>query len=113
MSVVLGTTYDSQSVRWSPRGGLPQSFSFQITLVGQITQDWKVVRPLPVNIERGDDSIIMSDDVFAIYGQGDDIAAALQDYYSALIEYHQVLSFHNDEPSVRLLQRLQSYLQPA
>ena len=47
-----------------------------------------------------------------MYGIGDDPLSAMQDYVSVLIEYYDVLSSHDDEPSVTLFRRLQSYLQP-
>jgi hypothetical protein len=113
MSAVLeSTTPDSVSVRLSLGTGL--SFSpIQIHLLGRIAPEWKIVQPLLVTIERGDDySFIASDDVFVMYGLGDDITEAVQDYISVLTEYYEVLSSHQDEPSVSLFNRLQTYLQP-
>lgn len=112
MSAVLDTTADSASVRWSPGTGLPQVFSAQISLFGRVAPNWKIVQPLSVTIEQGDDSYIASDDVFVMYGLGDDIAEAVQDYISVLTEYYEVLSSHHDEPSASLFNRLRSYLQP-
>lgn len=114
MSAILeNTTADSASVRWPLGTGLSRSFSpIQISLLGRIAPEWKIVQPLSVTIERDDGSFIASDDVFVMYGLGDDIAECVQDYVTVLIEYYDVLSSHHDEPSVALFQHLQSYLQP-
>jgi hypothetical protein len=115
MSAVLreNTTADSASVRWSP--SISPSLPFlpiQFQLLGQIAREWTIVQPLLVTIERGDDSYIASDDVFMMYGLGESIAEAVQDYVSVLTEYYEILSSHNDEPSVSLFSRFQTYLQP-
>lgn len=114
MSAVLeNTTPDSVSVRWSLGTGLSRSFSpIQIHLFGRVAPEWKIVQPLLVTIERDDGSFVASDDVFVMYGLGDDIAESVQDYVTVLTEYYQVLSSHQDEPSVALFQRLHNYLQP-
>jgi hypothetical protein len=112
MSAVLeNTTPDSMSVRLSLGRGLPFS-PIQIHLLGRIAPDWRVLQPLLITIERDDDSFIASDDVFVMYGLGADIAESVQDYVKVLAEYYEVLSSHQDEPSVALFRRLQSYLQP-
>lgn len=115
MSAVAPATFDSTSVRWSPvTAPRVDLFPLQISLLGRIPiSDWKIAQPLAVTIERGDYGFIVSDDVFAIYGQGDDIADALSDYMIALTEYHGLLSTRNDQPSVALFQRLHIYLQHA
>jgi hypothetical protein len=111
-AVLENTTYDSQSARWSPGTALSGAFSPQISLLGRIAPGWKVVRPLLVTLERSDDSFIASDDVFAMHGLGSDLAEAVQDYVTVLVEYYELLSSHHDEPSVALFRRLQTYLQP-
>ena len=112
MSAVLreNANADSVTVRLSPGGG---SFSpIQLPLLGPILGQWQIVQPLLISIERGDDVFLVSDDLFALYGQGDDIAEALEDYLASLTEYYELLSLHHDEPSVALFNRLSSYLQP-
>ena len=112
-AVLESTTVDSASVRWSPNTGLASSFQIQISLFGPISSHWRFRQPLLITIEQGDDSsFIASEDLFGMYGVGNNTVQAVHDYISALIEYHEVLSSHHDEPSVRLLQHLQSYLQP-
>jgi hypothetical protein len=112
MSTVFhNSTADSASVRLSLGVELPRT-SRQISLFGPIAPTWRLVQPLLITIEYGDGSYIISDEVFAIYGIGEEMRSAVRDYVSALTEYHDVLSRYNDEPSVSLFQRLQSYLQP-
>ena len=111
MPALLESTADSAFARWSPGTGLYSPI--QISLFGLVRPDWRIIQPLLITIERGDDdSFIASDDVFAMYGLGDDISEAIQDYISVLTEYYEVLSSHSDEPSISLFQRLQGYLQP-
>jgi hypothetical protein len=106
------TTVYSAKARWwpevelTPRLILPVS----VTLFGPIGPELRIVQPLTINIERDDNSYIASDDVFIMYGLGDDIPSALQDYISVLTEYYDVLSSLNDEPSVELFHHLQVYL---
>jgi hypothetical protein len=85
----------------------------QIALLGKIAPTWKIVQPLVVNLERGEDGpYIASDEIFFMYGEGDSVRAAVQDYVTALIEYYGLLSSHTDAPTVALFRFLQSYLQP-
>lgn len=111
MSAASQTTADSANARLSLGVALPR-IPRQISLFGHIARTWQLAQPLLITIEYGDNAYIVSDDVFSIYGIGDDMLSATQDYVSALIEYYDVLSSHSDEPSVRLFYRLQSYLQP-
>jgi hypothetical protein len=113
VAVLENAVADSASARWSPGTGLLRSFfPIQIALLGRIAPGWNVVQPLLVTIEQGDGSFIAGDEVFAMYGLGDNMVEAVQDYVSVLTEYYEVLSSHEDEPSVVLFHRLQSYLQP-
>jgi hypothetical protein len=118
MLAVREATADSASVRWSPgtsplRSGSGPLFPVQIALLGRVTDGWRVVQPLLVSIEQdGDGSWIAGDEIFAMYGLGDDATQAVTDYISVLTEYYDVLSSHPDEPSAALFRRLQTYLQP-
>lgn len=114
MSAVLDSaTVDSTSVSWTPNTGLASSFQIQVSFFGPINRDWEFRQPLLITIEQGEDnSFIISDQVFAMYGAGEQVADAIADYISAILEYYELLSSRHDEPSVRLFQHLQSYLQP-
>lgn len=106
------TTADAATVRVSMGAASLRLPTRQITLLGQISLSWRLAQPLLITIERGDDSYIVSDDVFSMYGIGDDAFAAMLDYVSVLTEYYNLLSSHHDEPSVALFRQLQGYLQP-
>lgn len=114
MSAVLDSaTVDSTSVSWTPNTGLASSFQIQVSFFGPINREWEFRQPLLITIEQGDDnSFIVSDQVFAMYGVGEQVADAIADYISALLEYYELLSLRRDEPSLKLFRRLQSYLQP-
>jgi len=48
---------------------------------------------MQLHIERDDDgSFIISDDVFGMYGTGDNLPAALRDYAQTLVEYGELLA---------------------
>lgn len=90
-----------------------QEVNLQKVLLGRIAPYWKIVQPLVITLELGEDeSIIVSDEIFYMYGEGGTVTAAVDDYITALIEYYGLLSAHEDEPTVALFQFLQSYLQP-
>src|SRR5687767_3460135 len=98
VAVLENTTVDSTSVRWSPNTGLASSFQIQISLFGPISSlNCRFRQPLLITIEQGDDySFIASEELFGIYGVGDDIRSAVLDYISALLEYYELLSSHHD-----------------
>jgi hypothetical protein len=112
VAVLESTTVDSASVRWSPNTGLASSFQIQISLFGPISSHWRFRQPLLITIEQGSELFIASDDLFGMYGVGNDIVSAVKDYISAILEYYELLSSHRDEPSIRLFRHLQNYLQP-
>jgi hypothetical protein len=82
-------------------------------MLGKITPEWEIVRPLELSVERDTDgSYIVSDDIFNMYGQGVTAVESVRDYLRTLIEYYQHLSDDTDDPSVALFRFLQAYLQP-
>jgi len=85
----------------------------QIALFGPIAPGWELVQFLTVTIEKDqDDDYLMSDDEFLVYGTGETLTQAHQDYITSLIEYYQLLSQHKDRPTQSLFRHLQSYLRP-
>lgn len=85
----------------------------QITLLGNRMPGWNFVQPLILTMTRDDDGqFIASDDVFYMYGLGDNPDDAVKDYLKVLSEYYQHLSADEDEPSVALFEYLQSYIRP-
>ena len=53
---------------------------------------WELIQPLTVTIERDDDdSYIVTEDSFLVYGVGDSLGTALRDYVVSLVEYHDLI----------------------
>ncbi len=91
------------------------TFSPQIPLWGKILPGWEISQPLLVTLERETDGYcIVSDEQFAVYGDGDTPSRALQDYIVSLIDYYQILAARaeTDPPTRVLFRRLASYLRP-
>lgn len=84
----------------------------EIFLTGKIHPEWKIVQPLAVTIEHSDDLFIASDEIFGIYGDGDSIQNALEDYKLSLIDYFQILeaSIPKDEHDQNLFDHLKLYV---
>lgn len=75
--------------------------------------NWEFIEPLTLTIERDDDqSFIVSDDIFNMYGVGNNIAESVNDYFKVLTEYYRHLSADEDEPSKALFEYLRSYIRP-
>jgi hypothetical protein len=86
----------------------------QLLLRGRIAPGWMIVQPLPLLLEQDDDgSFLVSDDLFAVYGEGSVAVEALQDYIVSLIDYYQLLTARAaeyDPPAQALLRHLRLYL---
>jgi hypothetical protein len=83
----------------------------QIALLGEIERGWSIIRPLLVAVEQDKEgSLVLSDDEFLVYGVGDTLIEAKQDYFSSLIEYYELLARHNDAPTQALFRRLRLFL---
>jgi len=82
-------------------------------LVGPIAQGWTLNRPLIIVIEVDDDgTYLVSDDEFAVYGEGVNREEATHDYVVSLIEYFQLLESRAKQhvPTAVLFDRLRSVL---
>jgi hypothetical protein len=92
-------------------------FPFPILFSGKVRNDWVINQPVPLVLERDeDDSYILSEDVFHIYGQGSSIDEAREDFIVALVEYYEILKKYADEDdaSRELLEKFtQAWLPPA
>jgi len=95
-----------------PKPQSTSSFVPSMYLWGNIAPGWKIVQLLPVRLERDSDGChVMSDDLFAVYGEGHTRVEAQQDYVVALIDYYQLLEARADAPFAKAqLRRLQVYL---
>lgn len=84
-----------------------------IELIGNIAPGWKLIRTLPVSVDIDEEGhFLLADDMFSIFGEGDNIADAQRDLVTSLIEYYNLISEYEDEPSRELLGMLRKYLQP-
>jgi hypothetical protein len=84
-----------------------------LALAGRIAPGWLIKRPLFIRIERDEDgSYLASDDQFAVYGEGDNAAHAVEDYVSSLIDYYQLLAARTecDQPTASLFGWLRIHL---
>jgi hypothetical protein len=93
--------------------GEPSGDCDQSVLIGRVREGWVVSAPLIVRIERDDAGrFLVSDDVFAVHGDGDTRDQAVKDYVESLIEYHELLAdrAENHEPTKAMFLRLRRYL---
>jgi hypothetical protein len=89
------------------------SFPRQITLFGELSDEYRLVKPLAIDLEAdSSSSFVASEGVFYIYGTGQTRAEAVKDYIKSLCEYYELLSEQTDGPTVALFSFLSSYVQP-
>ena len=83
-------------------------------LCGRLAPGWRLRCPLEIRIETEEDgTYIASDDVFAVYGNGESRQKAIEDYKLSLIDYYQLLAdrAREDAPTLELFRRLQGYME--
>jgi len=98
-----------------PQVARPQPYLPHITLLGPIAVGWAVCQPLRLMVgQEADGWVVISDDVFAVYGDGATVSAARQSYIVSLIDYYEILAAHahEDRFDADQLERLRSYLRP-
>lgn len=89
-------------------------YPYQAYIVGRIHPSLFLVQPLQIIIEQDEDeSFVVSDDLFLVYGSGKNQSEAMKDYVQSLVEFYQIIvknaasnSFDN-----QLLTHLQTYIQ--
>ena|ERR1700690_4597234 len=60
-------------------------------LMGQIDK-LLIIQPIRINIELDEDNtFVVSDDIFLVYGNGNNELDAINDYVSSLIEFYKLL----------------------
>jgi hypothetical protein len=80
---------------------------------GEIGLGWHIDQPISLRVERDDDgSFIVSDDKFAVYGQGATLDEAIADYKTSLAEYAELVESQAacHSPTANLLKKLQMFL---
>ncbi len=85
----------------------------QVHLFGEIPGELIVIQPFPINIERdADGSYVVSDDLFLVYGSGDDQSDAIHDYVLSLIEFYRFAEASSTENvhDKKQLEYLQTYI---
>lgn len=84
-----------------------------LVLHGLIAAGWEIVEPLPISVQVGDDGqYLLTDEIFAVFGEGDNLSEARQDLVTSLIEYYELVAGYEDAPSRELLMMLRKYLRP-
>lgn len=87
--------------------------AIQPYLLGEIDEGYEFIQPLQISIEIEDDSsFVISDDIFLVYGIGDNLEDAIEDYINSFKEYYNLVkkSAQNNEYDKKTFQYLQSYL---
>lgn len=114
-----GVQVGSGNPKYTFRGGVANSAIQSvplnsIELIGNIADGWKLIQALPLSVSTDEDGhYLLTDDIFCVFGEGDTLAAAQQDFVRSLIEYFGLVAEYDDEPSRDLLASLKKYLQPS
>lgn len=126
MSFAISPAFADSAVFYGPRPWgqvhprqnifpIPKVNFVQIYLVGEIPGNLVVLQPLQVNIEQDEDgAYVASDDLFLVYGDGDDRYSAIKDYALSLVEFYRLLEKGSATNifDKKLFDYLQTYLQP-
>lgn len=90
-----------------------RTYPSEIPIFGHVHPGYHFTRPVSLAIERDEDgSYVISDDIFGVYGHAFTLIDAARDYISAFVEYYELLSTHQDAPTIALFQELRKYFQP-
>jgi len=61
-------------------------------LIGPLDEKLRLVKPLSLRIEKDNSGLVILDDsVFNVYGTGETIKDAIEDYKQTLIEYYEII----------------------
>lgn len=79
-----------------------------------ISVEWQIAQPLIVSIEHSNGLFIVSDNLFGVYGDGDNEYEALEDYKISLIDYYQLIKTRAQEnkQTQELFNHLKLYISP-
>jgi len=91
-----------------------KGFHLQAHLFGDLSPEWRFTKPFSVNIVLGEDgSYVISDEIFLVYGNGENLSMAMEDYISSFKEYYFIVrdgALTNNFDRVQLGQ-LENYIQ--
>src|SRR3972149_21477 len=91
---------DSSSVS----GAASENQSARIHLFWEAVPGWRLKNPLPIHVERDTDGrLVVSDEIFNVYGVGGSWDDAIGDYKVALVEFFEIASAAHDAESRRLV----------
>lgn len=86
----------------------------RIILPGKLGYGWRLTQPMFLLLEQDDDgSYLLSDGLFAVYGEGETEEEALQDYMISLFDYYELLAARAARNDLRIqsqFSRLKRYL---
>jgi hypothetical protein len=91
----------------------PKIQARHVFLNGPTPDGWIIADPLPVSFEQDDDgTYLVSDDIFLVYGSGDSLGEAIEDYLGSLFELYRLTEtgVKNNTADQPLWERLQAYL---
>jgi len=84
-------------------------------LFGNVSEKFLIVQPLPINIEQDtDQSYVISDDIFLVYGEGNTRLKAIEDYTNSLMEFYTLVEkgAADNQFDGKTLSHLKAYIQP-
>lgn len=124
MSLAIAPAY-ANSTKFPVYGGIEQHYllvrparidpDIQAYLRGEILNGLLVIQPFQINIEREEDqSYVVSDDLFLVYGNGGNLSDAINDFVLSLVELYQILE-RNASSNLfdqKQFAYLQTYIQP-
>ena len=108
-------TYSYVVERSGPCAYVPNIQHRQVSLLGKANKEYEIRQPLSINIEvDSDGTFIVDDDIFLVYGYGDNFREALNDYISSLFEFYKILEVEAESNpfDCNQLKHLQSYIEP-
>jgi hypothetical protein len=100
----------------APGGSTSTPAAYQHYLLGPLADGYRLIKPLLVKIEPGDDGdCLVSDDLFGVYGSGNSESKALADYRLSLVEYFDLVAARagTNEANRALFSTLESFVQAA
>lgn len=78
---------------------------------GPLNSEWDLIKGIELSFDLDEnDSYIVSDDIFDVYGDGATLEEAYDTYLEALVEFNSIVSEFSDAPNMKLVRKLGQYL---